>query len=344
MFSRPRFLPAARSLRVAGALLAAGALLTACGGAVGTESGSSSGASGAGNAAAAELNITDPGGHSVKVPGDIKAALGFYTTDVDILMTLGIPLAKQQPIRGDSGYTTFPAFFPQEPLKDVTPFANFPEFNYEKVLDAEPDFILSGLGYDAKTHDKLAAIAPTYTVNAFDGKFWGDHFKKTATDLGRLDKYEAWEKSYKEQAAAAKKEIDATGNGNLTVAAFGFFEGKGNVACYSGVQCNVFDTMGLAVTPLSKDEKLTISPEQLDKLKDVDAVWMSIGIGETGQKEFKETIATLERSPLWKDLKFVKNKRIYTFEMEMTYGSPSGTTAFVEQVRKDLTGKTASAK
>lgn len=334
MFSRPRLLTAA------GAMLAAASLLTACGAAAG--SGAESGTAGA--STAADLNITDPGGHAVKVPGDVKAALGFYTTDVDILMTLGIPLAKDQPIRGDSGYTTFPAFFPQEPLKDVTPFANFPEFNYEKVLDAEPDFILNGLGYDTKVHDKLAAIAPTYTVDAFDGKFWGDHFKKTAADLGRTDRYQAWEKSYKEQAAVAKKEIDAAGNGDLTVAAFGFYEGKGNVACYSGVQCDVFKTMGLKVTPLADDEKLTISPEQLDKLKDVDAIWMSIGVGETGKKEFNETIATLERSPLWKDLKFVKNKRIYTFEMEMTYGSPSGTTAFVEQVRKDLTGQAASAK
>lgn len=318
--------------RAAAAALAAAGLLTACGASTPADSGENSSPS----TSAAALQIKDPSGHDVTVPGDIKAAVGFYTTDVDMLITLGIPLAKEQPIRGDSGYTTFPTFFPQEPLKDVTPFANYPEFNYEKVLDAEPDFILSGLGYDTKIHDKLAAIAPTYTVNAFDGSSWKEHFKKTASDLNRSEKYQEWTDSYAAQAKAAHADIEAAGNADLTVASFGYFEGKANVACYAGVQCDVFDALDLKVTPLSADPDLNITPEQFDKLKDVDAIWMPVGVGETGQKELKETLASLERTPLWKTLPFVKNNRIYSYEMEMTYGSPSGTTAFVEQVRKDL--------
>lgn len=328
--------PRSRFLRASGALLMTGALLTGCGAAGGGAQGTAS--SGATSSPAQDLKITDPAGHEVTVPGDVKAAVGFYTTDVDILMTLGIPLAKDQPIRGDSGYTTFPAFFPQEPLNGVTPFANYPEFNYEKVLDAEPDFILNGLGYDTKIHDKLTTIAPTYTVNAFDGKPWHEHFERTAKDLGRTEKFQEWKASYEKQAKDAKSAIDAAGNGDLTVASFGFWEGKANVACYSGVQCDAFNKIGLKITPISADDKLTIAPEQLDKLNDVDAIWMAKGLGETGEKEFKETMSTLERNPLWKDLPFVKNKRIYTYEMEMTYGSPSGATAFVEQVRKDLAG------
>lgn len=40
---------------------------------------------------------------------------------------------------------------------------------------------------------------------------------------------------------------------------------------------------------------------------------------------------------LWNDLPFVKNDTIVTYEMEMTYGSPSGQLAFLEVVAGALT-------
>ena len=51
---------------------------------------------------------------TVTLPTDPQAALGMYTTDIDMLITLGIPLAASQPIRG--GYTHYPSFFPQAEL------------------------------------------------------------------------------------------------------------------------------------------------------------------------------------------------------------------------------------
>ncbi|MFE0152322.1 ABC transporter substrate-binding protein [Nonomuraea sp. NPDC059007] len=289
------------------------------------------------SAAAAVTTIKDPKGHAVAMPAQPKAALGFYTTDVDILITLGIPLAKSQPIRGDSGFTTFPDYFPQEPLKGVKPFANYPEYNYEQTLKAEPDFILNGLGYDDKVHPRLGQIAPTYTVDAFDGKNWEVHFKRTAQDLGRTDRYDAWKGAYDKQVAQAKADIAKAGNSDLTVATFGYWEGNGNIACYAGVACKAFDDLGLKRTPLSDDDKLSISPEQMGKLAGIDVVWVSVGVGEEGKKELATMLGTLGQSPAWRALPFVKNKRIYTYNMEIAYGSPSGQQAFVEQVRKDLT-------
>ncbi|MFI6503542.1 ABC transporter substrate-binding protein [Nonomuraea typhae] len=295
------------------------------------------GAAASGGPAATATTIKDPQGHAVALPQQPKAALGFYTTDVDILMTLGIPLAKSQPIRGDSGFTTFPDYFPQAPLKDVKPFANYPEYNYEQVLRAEPDFILNGLGYDGKVHARLGQIAPTYTVDAFDGENWETHFERTARDLGRTDRYTAWKDAYAKQAAQAKTGIAEAGNSALTVATFGYWEGNGSIACYAGVACKAFDDLGLKRSPLSDDDKLTFSPEQLGRLRDIDAVWVSVGVGEQGKKELKTMLDTLGQSPAWRALPFVKDKRIFTYNMEMAYGSPSGQQAFLEQVRKDLT-------
>src|SRR5690606_38312803 len=85
------------------------------------------------------------------------AVLGFYTTDIDILVTLGFTaLAPSQPVR--VGYDAWPNYFPAEALNGIEPFANFPEFNYEAVLAAGPDFILNGLAYDESTAERLPGV------------------------------------------------------------------------------------------------------------------------------------------------------------------------------------------
>lgn len=270
------------------------------------------------------------------MPAEPKAALGFYTTDVDILITLGIPLATLQPIRGDSGYTTFPAFFPQDALRGVSTFANYPEYSFEKVLEANPDFILNGLGYDNKTLDRLPEIAPTYSVNAFDGQDWRVHFKETAAALGRTAQYEAWSRQYDEQLTRAKADIAATAAKNWTVASISYWDNSIQLGCY-GVSCRTLKNDLQLTTPALMDkEEAKLSAEQFGQLSDIDAVFMSIGVGEQGLKAHQELLAELDKIPTWRTLPFVKNQRIYTYEMEMEYGSPSGQTALVEAMRKAL--------
>ena len=110
----------------------------------------------------------------VTVPKDPKAALGFYTTDVDMLITLDYPLAHTQSVRED--WDDFPSFFPLEKLEGIQAFHNYPDFNLEKILEIEPDFILNGLGCDNELHSQLSDTAPTYTYYAFDGGDWRDKF------------------------------------------------------------------------------------------------------------------------------------------------------------------------
>jgi len=321
-----------RSLRalpgVAVALVALASLLTAC-----TTSGT--GSTEQSPAAAPSVSVSSAFGEVV-LPSEPQAALGMYTTDVDILIALGYPLAKEQPIRGDSGYTTFPSFFPQEALKGITPFANYPDYNYEKILAAKPDFILNGLGYDAKTHDRLKQIAPTYSLNAYDGRNWMEHFKETAAALGRTEQYDAWVAKYQARVAEVKAAIGDKAKG-LVVAPIGYWEGKVSSACYSGVECKAFEDLGLTVYPGAKEkngEGVSLSGENLGRLSGIGLAFMTKGIGDTGEKEFRTTMNTLNGNKVWATLPFVKNKRIQTYEMEVTYGSPSGQMAFLDAVEK----------
>ena len=274
---------------------------------------------------------------TVQLPASPKAALGMYTTDVDMLIWLRFPLAKSQPIRGDSGYRTFPCFFPYDQLEGLKTFANFPDFDYEGVLAAKPDFILNGLGYDKKVVQRLPQIAPTYSVDAFDGVSWQTHFEQTAKALGREQYYQEWRALYDKRLAEVKSAIGDTAG--LTVTPAGWYEGKVNAGCYAGVECQVFEDLGLTVAPVAlanKRQGESLSGEQVGKLSDVDYVFTTKSLGAAGQKEFDTGLAEIGKNALWRELPFVKNKHIVTYEMEMTYGSPSGQLAFLDVVEKAL--------
>ena len=288
------------------------------------------------DASAATTTVTDGMGKTVEMPADPQRALGFYTTDVDILITLGIPLAPMQPIRGD-GYTDFPTFFPQQELQGVSTYGNYPEYNFEKTLEADPDLILNGLGYDDGTVSRLPEIAPTYSVNAFDGEDWRKTFEATAKNLGRTEEYRAWTDSYADRLRQAKQEIAASGADQKKVATIGYRQGEFSVNCY-GVSCWVLrDDLGLPVPEEMQTTDATLSAEQLSRLKDVDVAFMSSLPGPDGKKEYEQMLAELEKIPTWRDLEFVKNNEIYTYDMEMEYGSPSGHSAFLNVARKALT-------
>jgi len=273
---------------------------------------------------------------TVELPGDPKAALGMYTTDLDILIWLRYPLAKSQPIR-DFGYTTFPCFFPYDALEGIGTFVNFPEYDFEKVLQAEPDFILNGLGYDKKTVRRLPQIAPTYNVNAFDGKSWLTHFEQTAKALGREQYFQEWKTLYDERVAALKKDLGDTSG--IVVSPFSYWDDSVQVHCLSNVECQVFDDLGLTIAaPAVADdgEGRALSGEQLGQLKDVDYAFTPEGLDEDSKKAQKKTLDEIAKNALWSDLEFVKKNQLISFEIEVSYGSPSGALAFLDVVRKAL--------
>lgn len=311
------------------ALAATALLLTSC-----------AGASASGSAAGDTVEVTTPAGAEIAMPAEPKAALGFYTTDLDILITLGFDLAGTQPIRDD--FTSFPDFFPQEELEGLKTFGNFPEFNFEAVLDAEPDFILSGLGYEKDLDGQLQKIAPTYTYNAFDGGDWRDAVAQTAKDLGREDEWQAWVDRYEARVADIRARLEAA-DIHPVVADMGYWDGQVTVSCY-GVPCLVFADLGLEMAPLmnATDEGLPasedyaeLSPEQLGQLEGIDVVFT--GANEDGTV-WVETDDALKQNALWQSLSFVTDKQYHPYNYEMIYGSPSGQDAFLSVVEKALLG------
>ncbi|MFK0401103.1 ABC transporter substrate-binding protein [Microbacterium sp. NPDC090225] len=299
-------------------------------------------ASSAGGSSTADdtVELTTPAGVDITIPAAPTSALGFYTTDLDILITLGFDLADTQPIRDD--FTAFPDFFPQEELAGLKTFGNFPEFNLEAVLEAEPDFILNGLGYEEDLDGQLQKIAPTYTYNAFDGGDWRDVVAKAATDLGREEQWQAWVDQYEARITDIRSRLDAA-DIHPVVADVGYWEGQVTASCY-GVPCLVFADLGLEMAPLmnatedglpASDEYAELSPEQVGQLDGIDVVFT--GAEEDGTVWVEEDEA-LKQNAIWQNLSFVQSGEYYPYNYEMIYGSPSGMDAFLTVVEKALLG------
>jgi iron complex transport system substrate-binding protein len=317
--------------RTSAALAAAGVaalLLGACS----TTSDASTGSDAApGSSAEATTRTVESEFGEVTLPTDPQAALGMYTTDLDMLITLGVPLAQSQPIR-DDGYSTFPSFFDQEALEGITPFTNFPEFSYESILAAQPDLIVNGLGYDESIGTKLAEIAPTYSFDGFDGSDWRVKFEALAEALGRTAEHDAWTERYQAKVDDIRARLDEAGLDPM-VGSVGVDGDQVTVSCY-GTPCLVFDDLGLDITPLSDGEGATLSFEEVGQLDGIDAVFTSMAPEDDGS--FGDAFEALAGNAVWQQLPFVTEGQIFTSDLEMIYGSPSGQYAFLEEVEKAL--------
>ncbi|ACZ23617.1 ABC-type Fe3+-hydroxamate transport system, periplasmic component [Sanguibacter keddieii DSM 10542] len=327
--AQSRALPSAAP-RTSVALAAAGVaamLLTACS----TTSDAATSADGTSAATGSATRTVDSEFGEVTLPTDPQAALGMYTTDLDMLITLGVPLAQSQPIR-DNGYSTFPSFFDQEALEGITPFTNFPEFSYESILAAQPDLVVNGLGYDESIGEKLSEIAPTYSFNGFDGSDWRVKFEALAEALGRTAEHDAWTEKYQAKVDDIRARLDAAGL-DPVVGSVGVNDDQVTVSCY-GTPCLVFDDLGLDITPLSDGEGAYLSFEEVGQLEGIDAVFTSMPPETDGS--FADSFEALAGNAVWQQLPFVTEGQIFTSDLEMIYGSPSGQYAFLEEVEKAL--------
>lgn len=318
--------------RTSAALAAAGVaalLLAAC--STTSDASTSTADATAGSSAEATTRTVESEFGEVTLPTDPQAALGMYTTDLDMLITLGVPLAQSQPIR-DNGYSTFPSFFDQEALEGITPFTNFPEFSYESILAAQPDLIVNGLGYDESIGTKLAEIAPTYSFNGFDGSDWRVKFEALAEALGRTAEHDAWTERYQAKVDDIRARLDEAGL-DPVVGSVGVDGDQVTVSCY-GTPCLVFDDLGLDITPLSDGEGATLSFEEVGQLDGIDAVFTSMAPGDDGT--YGDAFEALAGNAVWQQLPFVTEGQIFTSDLEMVYGSPSGQYAFLEEVEKAL--------
>ena len=124
---------------------------------------------------------------------------------------------------------------------------------------------------------------------------------------------------------------------NVSAAAEALFTSQPGVSKQIGL---LEEELGLTIFAPAKEKNgdgIELSGENLGKLKPITYAFMTVGAGDSGQKEFQTTKDTLGKNKLWTALPFVADDHIVPDEMEMTYGSPSAAMAFLDVVQKSFT-------
>lgn len=236
---------------------------------------------------AAERQLTDAKGRTVKVPSAPKKVVALSEPTLDAALALGVEPVGATSSRGQRGVSTYLA----DKAGKAQVVATVAEADMEKIAALAPDLILLDETTGAKkTVDKLQAIAPT-VVTAKLNEDWKKSFTDTADALNKKADAEKWLKDFDSEVAATRKQLGANVGKSVSVIRWQdgapSVVGKGN-----GVVGSTLKALG---TNRPKDQQGASSgrsePVSLEKLDTIDGDWMFFGtLGDKadGEKAFGE--------------------------------------------------------
>ncbi|MET7716651.1 iron-siderophore ABC transporter substrate-binding protein [Streptomyces sp. NPDC005407] len=246
---------------------------------------------------------------STPIPTQPKRVIVLDTGELDDVTLLGIkPVGAVSPHMKTEG--GFPNYLKGkiDGVKDVGPME---EPNLELIASLKPDLILSSKIRHEKVYDKLKGIAPTVFTET-TGAPWKENLKVHAEALG-LEKQAAGAlKSYEARAKALGEAIKKKYAGKMPSASVvRFVAGPTRLyqkSAYSGI---VLNDIGLVrpVSQNSADPKTTmldVSPEQIDK---AEADLIFVTVADSPEKTQQKDVTS---NPVWKDLKAVKDNKVFT--------------------------------
>lgn len=283
------------------------ALLTACGQAAepsGSASGSASPASGA--SAGAETPAASAASDSAHSPDAKIASMSIHITNN--LLALGItPVGSV--VGGD-----VKDFLPHvaDRLEGVAKLGVAADPDMEAVLGLKPDAIYIDEVYSGEDRDKFEKIAPTFSID-MDAGTWRDHLLGVAANVGRRADAEVFIDNYESKADRVGSLIRAELGENAKVMAIRMTAKELRVmGMKRPLGPIMFEDLGLA--PANGVEKIgeayeVISQEVLPDF-DADAIFVIISKGDEAKNNFE----LLENNPVWKNLKAVKNDRVYMLD------------------------------
>ncbi|MFF5035602.1 ABC transporter substrate-binding protein [Nocardia salmonicida] len=244
----------------------------------------------------------------VTIPSAPQRVVVLDTAELDSVTLLGVtPVGAVVPHTKTGG--GFPGYLASglDKVSDVGPLL---EPNLERIASLKPDLILSSKVRHDKIYDKLSGIAPTVLTETTGGP-WKANLAVHAAALGRDQAAATALRKYEDRARALGAAITATHNGTAPSASVvRFLAGPTRLyqsTSFSGV---VLADVGLnrPASQTSTDPKKTmteVSPEQIDQA-DADLIFVAT-IDDPG-KTPKNAVTS---SPVWKDLRAVRDGKVY---------------------------------
>ncbi|OBZ14145.1 iron-hydroxamate ABC transporter substrate-binding protein [Bacillus sp. FJAT-27264] len=199
-------------------------------------------------------------------------------------------------------------------LEGVTKLGVVTDPDMEAVLGLKPDVIYIDKVYSGEDLPKFEKIAPTLTID-MDSGTWRDHLTRIAEHVGREKEAQDFIQDYDTKAERVSGLIKEQLGENAKVMAIRMTAKELRVMgtkrplgpiMFEDLKLNMAD--GVEKIPAS-DPYQVISKEVLPDF-DADAIFVIISKGNEAKSNFEE----LEKNPVWKNLKAVKNNHIYMLD------------------------------
>ncbi|OBZ16035.1 AraC family transcriptional regulator [Bacillus sp. FJAT-26390] len=221
-----------------------------------------------------------------------------------------------------------------EALAGVENIGEYESVSLEKVVDLQPDLIVTG---NAEAYEQYSKIAPTIVVPFGELKNAHEELAFFGKVLGKESEAKAWLADYDKRIAAAKEKVEQAipsettfsvmqdWGGNTGV--FGDNFGRGGQA--------VYQALGLKAPvevseQLMKEQIVEVSGEKLADFAGDYIVLTSDAL----------TLADLKADPIWKMIDAVKNDRVYIWSKDRSwYFDPIATLSQTEELAAWLTGE-----
>lgn len=258
-----------------------------------------------------------------------KRVVILFNGGVDISVLLGV-----KPVGAVESYVQQPFYeYIRPSLIGTKTLGDETQPNIEAIVGLKPDVIIGTKDRHEKIYDQLNKIAPTILTK--DLADWQDNLQVTASILNKEDTATAFLANWKAQVADFKKKLSAKDRGaEISIIRI---NPNGSARAYnSGFAYQIFEELGFTVpkqqAALKQDLVTVTSKEQVslldgDYIFDFTTDWDGDGAIFKHQKEWID-------SPLWKNLKAVKNKKYYKVNA-VTWNLSGGALA-AEKMLSDL--------
>ncbi|MCH7373883.1 amonabactin ABC transporter substrate-binding protein [Aeromonas sp. MR19] len=246
--------------------------------------------------------VTDADGKTQVVPAQPKRVVVLSEIDLDTALTLGL-----QPVGtvNGRGQGTLPRYLLTKAGKDIAVVGDLDNPNLERLIDLEPDLILTGQT-KPELLTLLQEIAPTVVTGNW-GDSWKEIFNRSAHVLNRDAEGKAFLAQYDARLQEARSKLAKHQGERLSIVRW---NPKGPSYMHGGTfASSVVEEMGLARPTHQIGDKTPHSPAlSLESLNLLDGDWLVIGtLSASG--DAVDAMKQAEQTPAFQQLNAIKGKR-----------------------------------
>lgn len=214
-----------------------------------------------------------------------------------------------------------------------------PEINLEVVATLDPDLILATV-YQRSIYDLLSRIAPTYLAEEYSqgSGDWKEIFTQVADALDQTKRAEQVMADYNARLAELRTHMGSRTQ-ELEVSVVAVYRQNINVYLEDDFSGTILKDAGLSRPIGQRRDRKTLSSGSTsisrERLQDLDADILFLVINGS-DSQTKETVQQLQIDPLWAQLKFIQNGKVFHVSDYWLGCSPLAANAVIDDLFKYL--------